>query len=874
MPATGGRWPLVGRDEELALLDAEARRGPVVVAGPAGVGKSRLVADWCRDLDGTTTTVTATRSSRTVPFGAVAPWVPPDLSAGAAPSATLRAVARHLATAARTVVVDDAHLLDDGSAAAILDLARHHDVRLVVTVRSGGPCPDPVTALWADGIGTRLDLRPLAEPECAHLLERRLGGRADAVAHRRLWSLSGGNPMHLCEAAEAALDQGRLVEADGEWTWTGPLTGTPRLVDLVEARIGRTTVEERRVLEVVALGEPIPLDVVLDVVAAEPVTALEAAGLLSVVDRAGTEVVGLGHPLYGEVLRATTGRLRAREHRRALAGAGLRHGLERTDPLRIALWLGDGSAGPAGTELLVGASHRAMVLQDYDLSLRLADGAVEGGGGAPALVARSRTLSLQGRHAEAAAALDEAAALATGPGEVVDVAQLRAIASLWALRSSEGAVAVVHDARARLSAGEAAQVTATAACTAVVALDLDRGRAWATAARAPLDPGTTAWALAMASDALAAAWQGDPGVLIDVQPALTRAAGRALATDVVPSALAAVAFQHAMVLAGRAGEAAERLGRALDRDPTEASVYVALPALLVARTALAEGRVGTAATRARQALDLMGRGGYVFGRPVVAAATLATAAAQAGDPAMAEEALDRAESRHDRWVPDARAHLDLARAWATAALGHLSEAVAGATDVAVRLATAGAHGLAVPALLDVVRMGGAADVTTRLEGRRHDHPFAAATADLAQALADADGAALDAASARWESLGGRLVAAEAAAQAARAHDRAGLRQREAAARRRAHDLLAGCEGARTPLLAGLDSTDVDTLTAREREVVLMAAAGATNRGIATELGLSLRTVNSHLNHAYAKLGTSDRHELADLLDPVSERRPR
>ena len=44
--ARSATWALVGRDEELDLLDSASRAGPVVVAGPAGVGKTRLVADW------------------------------------------------------------------------------------------------------------------------------------------------------------------------------------------------------------------------------------------------------------------------------------------------------------------------------------------------------------------------------------------------------------------------------------------------------------------------------------------------------------------------------------------------------------------------------------------------------------------------------------------------------------------------------------------------------------------------------------------------------------------------------------------------------------------------------------------------------------
>ena len=304
-------------------------------------------------------------------------------------------------------------------------------------------------------------------------------------------------------------------------------------------------------------------------------------------------------------------------------------------------------------------------------------------------------------------------------------------------------------------------------------------------------------------------------------------------------------------------------------------MYLAMPALLTALTALDQGRVATAADRARQARELMGEDRpYVFGRVVVAGATLATARAQAGDARGAAEAIERAARRADAWIPDAATHLALARAWTLAAAGQLTDAADAALAVADRTRAAGAGAFEATALLDATRMGAATRTATRLAEltERAPGPWVATAAALARALVDHDRAALDDASSRLEAMGAVLLAAEAAAQATIAHGRAGIRHAEAASRRRAQDLLARCEGAATPLLAGLDRREVaDELTAREREVAAMAAVGRTNREIAAALGVSVRTVNSHLNHAYAKVGTSDREELARLLRPPEPR---
>ena len=59
------------------------------------------------------------------------------------------------------------------------------------------------------------------------------------------------------------------------------------------------------------------------------------------------------------------------------------------------------------------------------------------------------------------------------------------------------------------------------------------------------------------------------------------------------------------------------------------------------------------------------------------------------------------------------------------------------------------------------------------------------------------------------------------------------------------------------------------LTARELEVARLVTAGRTNREIAAELFLSEKTVETHLRHAFEKLGVSSRAALAGVLARVA-----
>ena len=55
-----------------------------------------------------------------------------------------------------------------------------------------------------------------------------------------------------------------------------------------------------------------------------------------------------------------------------------------------------------------------------------------------------------------------------------------------------------------------------------------------------------------------------------------------------------------------------------------------------------------------------------------------------------------------------------------------------------------------------------------------------------------------------------------------------------------------------------DARDSDTLTAREREILRLLAAGGTNRHIAEALFISEKTVKTHLNNIFRKLNVTRR----------------
>lgn len=73
-----------------------------------------------------------------------------------------------------------------------------------------------------------------------------------------------------------------------------------------------------------------------------------------------------------------------------------------------------------------------------------------------------------------------------------------------------------------------------------------------------------------------------------------------------------------------------------------------------------------------------------------------------------------------------------------------------------------------------------------------------------------------------------------------------------------HELTAFLASDRVPAAATLPDDLTTVLSLRELDILGLAAAGHDNDAIAAELVLSVRTVERHLQNAYAKLGLHGR----------------
>lgn len=841
---------------------AERARG-IVLSGSAGVGKTRVAREAVAGCGSRSTRrhwIVGTASARGVPLGA---FVDVASDFGPDPLRRVREVIDGLIGDARfgevVVGVDDAHLLDDLSAFTVHQLVTRRLATVILTIRSGESPPDAITAIWKDQHLERLELQPLSPPEIADLLQRVLAGPVDSFSAQRLWQYTQGNALYLRHLLDNEVAAGRVTQRAGVWLWEGQPRLSPTLAELLEARMSDVPGSVREVLDALAIAEPLESDVLEAIADADALAEAESLGLITVDAHLRPASVRLAHPLLGEVRR--TGSLRLQRLRGRIATElGRKRSTDPRDLIRRAALLIESDLTP-DPELLLAAAAAAMQLLDHRLAETLAARAVAVGGGPWAKIAHAMAITWQERGVEAEAVLGEQAAQATGL-ERTQVAILRAMNFLLIL----GRVA---DAERELDVLPADDESAQAIATALRPLiELVRGNSGAA-----VEMAIAAEASAEASDVakIFLAWvfvtgRGDLGQIDEIESAANTGYAVADRSPEVGHLRRRLAFQetHGYRLAGTLARSDAVVDR-IRRDTLDVPFEESWHRVMVGLSAMSRGALDDARCSLRDALAYLGTGDSgrmvkTFGRT-----WLATVTAMAGLATDARREFDAIQW----WAQDPAAcmfdpYLRLAEAWVCATEGAVSQAISIMRTAAVREAELGRPAWEVVLLQTATQFGDhataprLADLATRVQG-----PRAPTAAAHAVALAAGDGGALLDASHRYEAFGDRLAGADAAAQAVVAYQHAGLRGAAMTASATAQRLTTECQGAQTPALRA--GTTAQPFTARQREIISLAAQGLSNKQIADRLTMSIRSVEGHLFRASQRVAANSREQLISIL---------
>ena len=845
------------------------------MAGPPGVGKTRLALaclDQAERAGFAIARATATRAAKGLPFGALAPLLPPvhhdqgehldDRAALLRQSAA--ALVEQASGRELILFVDDAHLLDDTSAVLIHQLAANNAARILTTLRTEEPAPDPIVGLWKDGILERLTLGSLSTEAIDEALCSALGGPVDRAAVDLLALRCQGNMLFLRELVQGAHEDGSLRNDGGIWRLVGPLSPSARLTELVQVRLGNLEEAERTVLELMSFGEPLGPAELNALADPRVIDRLERRGLLSTRRDGRRLEIRLANPISGDVLRARIPGLQAAAIARSLGEVVEATGARRReDTLRVATWRLDG--GGAEPHLMLAGAIMARRYCDFLLAERMARAALDAEDSFDAGLLVAQLANLQGREDEAEAELAALATRAADDRQRGLVALTRIDNYVFRGVRLDDALQVADDAEATIQ--DPIWLSEIAARRSLVWLSTI-GPSVALEAVEPFLHRTgspaTVYACWVASHALIRL-----GRLGDAVEAAAR--GQA-AEGTLPWPTAWLSGPHvnlhcdALMLEGRISDAEALADQHYEQSLADRSAErQALLALAMCKTTLARGRVRTAGRYGREAVALCKQ----LGRPYFESyclpyLTLALALSALTEELAALPVIEDLELQPARLTGTDPLQ---ARAWVAVANGDLRRARTLLEEAATLGESVGDRVGAATALHDSARLGRARAVLPRLTriAEEVEGDFTRARLEHTRALAHHDAPGLEQMSATFETMGADLLAAEATAAATVIWRQKGEKRYGAAAAHRAGALAERCEGATTPALQAID--DRARLGPAERHAAVLAANGRSNKEIAKELQLSIRTVETYLHRAYEKLGVSGRDELAAALKP-------
>jgi len=180
------------------------------------------------------------------------------------PDTLQRALGRLILTLSRThvmlIAVDDAHRIDESSAAllaSLVDSVRHGKLSIVLTALADPPEPSPGLEVLARSC-QQVGLEPLTRIETRQLLGSMFGEVENLeLLTNEIYMIARGNPRHCVELAQHLMDQGTVTYASGTWTLPAELSTTqlPSSVeDAIRVRIAKLSKHARFLAEAQTLS--------------------------------------------------------------------------------------------------------------------------------------------------------------------------------------------------------------------------------------------------------------------------------------------------------------------------------------------------------------------------------------------------------------------------------------------------------------------------------------------------------------------------------------------------------------------------------------------------------------------------------------------
>lgn len=881
------KWPVLARNADVEsakdlLLDDE--KLGVVISGEKGVGKSTVANAIVAELGHGyfPLHLRSSFTSSSIPYNCLG-FLLARLSVNTTetPTGVLHGVTGLLKADAAgrevVVVLDNAAALDEMSTGVIMHLLLTGTAKIIAITQKAGDLPPDFHWLLHDGQLGEVRLERFSLNQTRQVLRGILGHPATAATASALHSASSGNPMLLHALVSEQRRIGNLELRGSVWVLLGPVTheGGTRVEDLFRARWEHEIPEARSIIEMLSLAHRVPLGQLAAIFSADVLAEMEDQGAIRV-DSGSRRWVSLHEAYYGDVVRSWLSLSRKHEL------FTLRYGLEQPrsgelsarDLISYASWVLDCGIG-LPPETALAAARAAVRLSEPQRALQFAAGIDSAD---PCWVSGQEQkadayLSLQ-EPDKALAALDAVDRGRLGQLPALQYARHVAI-RCHALRWQDGGPDVLGEiARARRElrrhpVGDTSP-NARTGLHAEEVLDLAEfeylgfcGEYIQTVERleaAHADPERNRDYRLRCGSLLVEAWSAT-GREVDALELADRLAGSLLRPDTEVRLADAFASRYAtsLLLAGHWRKSIQVLEGMLEGQPARVS---ALGGSTEAAIGLAYAYAGQVERALPSLLSAMAElelrpSGNMLG---LAQAAAAYAYAQNGKSAQAYDCLGLlADGDGPRsWLSNAA--IDFCAAMARHWLGDSSakEWLIGQSHLDAeqgRYTSAGINLFGVTAEGGDAELDFMADVATHRQG-----PLSELSRLVAMGVRTGSAQLLIQACDIAGTLG--LEAAEARC-AALAHDtatRMGDTFSATAARARVQRF-----NRQLPGRPAMEYPESRLLTDREQQIARLAAKGMSNRDIAAEVGVSVRTIEGHLYQTFTKLGVSSRTDLTGLI---------
>jgi DNA-binding CsgD family transcriptional regulator len=238
----------LARQTEIAEVERVLSGGhSVVLAGHPGIGKSYVasrIAERLNAGEGESTAASVVRCSR-----------PRDIRA---------LIEEGVPIAHTMLLIEDAHLLSTDDLRALVDIASTSERPLLITLDiSPVEARDPaaqersrlLTSLWTDLRLKRVDLSGIGFTEASGIIETVSEGGVDVVTRARIVRAAAGNPRLVEELTREAVYNAGRVGDDQIALVLGPVVQTPRIVEFARAQLaGLSDAEEYALVSLAKIG--------------------------------------------------------------------------------------------------------------------------------------------------------------------------------------------------------------------------------------------------------------------------------------------------------------------------------------------------------------------------------------------------------------------------------------------------------------------------------------------------------------------------------------------------------------------------------------------------------------------------------------------